>query len=391
MVSILAYCQPNPTNISGSRTHKGTITITGTAFGIKPTAAPRLMDWCDASGTSDLDTYYDRDDDCTSDFYRGAPVGGGSIPNPGDTDCEIAYKTLPWKNHTSPDGRITKVIGTGHTTSNGSWIGSTNADMMFTIPEWNADTLLLMYWYRADSNYSDEDSPSGENWKELTPNGSESGHSGCYLDGADGVTWGPCGNGCPNETYPGDVFYMGGSIPSCATGERVYTHNPMVAWTFFEHLWTPSGHYFYSTVGSGTVKGGWANVSIQGANPGNRPYSITMGGYNRFPRTGAVDNYRMWAGIYADDTFARVMLGNASTWSNCTIRVPQIPSAWSTSIITATVNLGSLDTENPIYLYVFDEDNISNSTGLLFIESTGNANKIIPGKAKVIPGNAKVY
>jgi hypothetical protein len=361
-----AISQPAINSISGNMIHKGTLTINGTGFGTKSPAAPRVVDWCDNSSTNNLDTFYSRDDDCTSSFYKGPPVGGGTIPNPGDTDCEVGYKPLPWKGFNSPDGRITKVIGTCHTTANGNWVGSQNADMFFTIPEWNSSTLFLMYWYCADPNYSNENNPAaGENWKELTPNGSESGHGGCYLDGIDGVTWGPCGGGCPNETYPNDVYYMGGSGPSCASGSRVFTHNPMIGWTHFEHIWDISGHYFYSTTGSGVVKGGWANVNIQGANPGNDPYSISIGGYNRFPRTSAVNNHRIWTGIYADDSFARVMLGNADTWTNCTIREVQIPQSWNSSSIECTINLGNFSESDTMYLFVFDENNNHNQTGFL--------------------------
>lgn len=59
-----------------------------------------------------------------------------------------------------------------------------------------------------------------------------------------------------------------------------------------------------------------------------------------------------WDNVYIDNTRARVVIGDASTYSTCTVREIQIPSAWSTAGITCTVNAGSLTGTN--YLYVID-------------------------------------
>jgi len=64
--------------------------------------------------------------------------------------------------------------------------------------------------------------------------------------------------------------------------------------------------------------------------------------------------YAYFDDVYLDNTLSRVMLGNANTYDDCTIREPQIPSAWSTSSITATVNLGGLASSGSAWLYVVD-------------------------------------
>ena len=64
---------------------------------------------------------------------------------------------------------------------------------------------------------------------------------------------------------------------------------------------------------------------------------------------------RMWVDdVYVDITWARVMLGNASTLSACTHVEPQIPSAWNTTEITATVNTGTFAANDTAYLFVVD-------------------------------------
>jgi len=67
--------------------------------------------------------------------------------------------------------------------------------------------------------------------------------------------------------------------------------------------------------------------------------------------------------IYVDTTQSRVEVGNASTWSGCTHREIQIPSAWSSSSITVTVNQGTFADSSGAYLYVVDSDGNVNSSG----------------------------
>jgi hypothetical protein len=56
--------------------------------------------------------------------------------------------------------------------------------------------------------------------------------------------------------------------------------------------------------------------------------------------------------VYLDNTWARVMLGNADTYAACTELDPQIPSAWADGSITFTVNTGQYSISDQAYLYV---------------------------------------
>lgn len=66
-------------------------------------------------------------------------------------------------------------------------------------------------------------------------------------------------------------------------------------------------------------------------------------------------DYRYWADdVYLDTTWARVMIGNASTFSASTIKEIQIPTSWSDGSVTVTVNSGSFGASDPAYVFVTD-------------------------------------
>jgi hypothetical protein len=67
--------------------------------------------------------------------------------------------------------------------------------------------------------------------------------------------------------------------------------------------------------------------------------------------------------IYIDNTQARVVVGNASTYGAVTHEEIQIPQAWSDSEVTVTVNRGSFSGEPELWLYVFDANGQYNAQG----------------------------
>lgn len=66
--------------------------------------------------------------------------------------------------------------------------------------------------------------------------------------------------------------------------------------------------------------------------------------------------------VYLDNSWSRVLIGDASTYSACTVRENQIPSAWGDDSITVSVNPGSLG-EGTAYLYVVDNNGDYNENG----------------------------
>ena len=82
--------------------------------------------------------------------------------------------------------------------------------------------------------------------------------------------------------------------------------------------------------------------------------------------------------IYFDVTQARVEFGNANTWAACTRRELQVPTQWSATSITVTVNRGQFSNTDPAYLYVVDSTGTISASG--FLVSGGAVQTAAPGK-----------
>jgi hypothetical protein len=78
---------------------------------------------------------------------------------------------------------------------------------------------------------------------------------------------------------------------------------------------------------------------------------------NTFTTTLYYDN------IYIDNSWARVEIGDADTYDNCTHREIQIPVTWESGHISLKVNPGSFDLNNSVFLYVFDGSGAVNAKG----------------------------
>jgi len=74
---------------------------------------------------------------------------------------------------------------------------------------------------------------------------------------------------------------------------------------------------------------------------------------------------RLWADdIYVDNTWARVILGNAATYSACSKLEVQIPISWNDGSISMMARTGGVFAQNSTaYLYVFDRDGSVNNAG----------------------------
>jgi hypothetical protein len=79
-----------------------------------------------------------------------------------------------------------------------------------------------------------------------------------------------------------------------------------------------------------------------------------------------------------DNTFSRVVLANNATYTSATIVEPQIPTVWSGSSITVTVNLGKLPDTGTAYLFVFDSNNRGNAVGYPVTIGGGSAPTAAP-------------
>lgn len=67
--------------------------------------------------------------------------------------------------------------------------------------------------------------------------------------------------------------------------------------------------------------------------------------------------------LYLDNTWTRILIGNASTFTASTHREIQIPSNWSTGSVTAIINQGSFTNGSTAYLYIVDASGAVNANG----------------------------
>ena len=87
--------------------------------------------------------------------------------------------------------------------------------------------------------------------------------------------------------------------------------------------------------------------------------------------------------IYIDSSWARVVVGDHSTWATSTHREIQVPSAWSTNSITITQHQGSFDSISGKYLYVVDSNGKVNANGFLLSSQSGGLPVQTPANVSV--------
>ncbi|HET7619146.1 MAG TPA: hypothetical protein VFK20_11600 [Vicinamibacterales bacterium] len=336
---------------SSTLTDAGTLTITGVNFGTKNPAAP--MVW-DDGGTSAS----------TSPFTHGynsvwshPDDTSGSQSN---TDCDEHYRTqaevvalgslaagMPMAH-----SHMTRYLTGAHCDS--PTAGASGVETVFggvSLP-FNVFTSVYEAY---DPNWCFQGEAAcpvevDNNFKDFTWStalGNTGPPSGYWYsvsnDGAASWSWGS------------DRFDMG-SGPS---GTNPFGHWRQVQWVM--HMARTGGSIAlyengtqrWDVTGVDSTQGDGSTGTDCGSY-GSPCFGWWIGGYYRPAERTSQRQY--FGDIYIDRTWARVILGNASTYASATTREPQIPSAWSSSSITVTVNLGALSAETA-YLYVCDSTN----------------------------------
>jgi hypothetical protein len=327
--------------ISGALDHKGTITISGSGFGSKTSAAPLV--WDDAT-ESDISKNWD-----------------GAWPNelPG-------YNTnyySPMRGINPPHSHDKRYIAGAHAAATGA-----GYDVIFfkVFSRQPFPSYIYASWYqRADDKWV---FGGDNNFKTFA-----------YSEG-----WGP---------YRANAWYTcyGPPHPSSNTDFAQWLTKSSPA------LSNPdvNGHNVWWGIGVNPMAGRWSKVEIafkvtdqtngyvrvwengrQVVNyagptdtfPGTQR-TIGIGGYARM--YGYPSNWRYWDDAYVDTTLSRVVLTDKPVLSQATIIENQIPSAWSDDSITATVNLGQFTQGQTAYLIVVDSSGTPSTTG--FAVTAGGA------------------
>ncbi len=170
----------------------------------------------------------------------------------------------------------------------------------------------------------------------------------------------PGSNGIRTSLSQFDFFLVAYSDPSLSSG-RVYDTVDVEAnkWHHFEAVVDASTGEFKS----------WFNGRLRGVAKFD-PAAMHQGLYS--PTIALLGNNGKQevlqemdvSEIYMDSSLQRVVLSNASEFDSLNNYELQVPMSWSDGEITFKANLGSLDISKPLYLYVYDQNGIANSTGV---------------------------
>jgi len=330
------------TGASGSSAHGGALTITGSGFGTKSTAAPIIWDNCDHTV------------DDTSQIT--AAGWTGAWPSAGTQAYRGQYRTAPYRTGmNAPHSRVGKYFAGAHGDNAGG-------DQGYNVMLWKNRTLgtfpnyTYACWYQrsddawvfglndADDNYKcyaygDGTSPYDANYfyTEYNPRPTSTSSSvGWKLSAGMGLD-------------PADFWGTGGLNPHAGT------------WSKVEHFFTISN---VANGGRLIIKENnvtYYDQTMRGDNVAGTGRNDGIGGFSR--NSGNGNNYRYFADIYLDYSLQHVMLGNASTLAACTVLEVCPPTAWSDTSVTVTVNRGALADSGSIYAYVYDAAGTANSTG----------------------------
>jgi hypothetical protein len=105
------------------------------------------------------------------------------------------------------------------------------------------------------------------------------------------------------------------------------------------------------------------NVGTDGPAVNKRPFIIGL--YDSWPPSDApvANMFGYYADIYVDNTFARVEIGDAPRYDDCTHREIQYPLSWGAGSIAIRVNQGAFAAGRTAYLFVVDDSGRVNPVG----------------------------
>lgn len=331
ILTSVAQAAPSISSVSGTITDGQSITISGSGFGSKSTAAPTL--WDDCSGTDPLDLW-----------TCGSPMTCHEADENNAT-YNINYRTpaAVGRGVALPHSHITKYLCGAHYYS----VGDGANVVIWKTVEVSPPCYTYVSWYRRiDPNWV---------WGDYDQNFKDA----CWCDT---LTEGPysCNNYLSHHDGNLYQYYTGYWDANVFSGYEVALEHERL-----ETKWVKTEWETYWSNSSGWMKV-WEDGVLKMHYAGD---TLTDGGPNLiaiegFFREISTENWRYMADIYIDHSIQRVLIGNASTLASCTtLREIQIPTAWSSTSITTTVNQGGFANGATAYLYVFDASGVANSTG----------------------------
>ncbi len=337
----LVSAAPAITSVSGAFTHGSTVTISGSGFGTKSTAAPVV--WDDAS---------------TGTYPTDNGKWDGAWPN-----CSANHQYDPryytpqelGRAVSLPHVNTTRYIAGAHWPSSDAYCGY-NVMLFKQVSRSWPFYVYSSWYYRVDPQYSSTN-PNHKMWDYSKGAEPYDLPYNWYIEYNPGLS-----NASSDVSWHllDDDGVLGGGHSRWWGGGGT---NPVTNWIKVEvevKLTNQTDGYVRVTE-DGIEKILLADVTTDGTNFGanSAPRTIAVGGY---AGSGGPNNWRYFADVYLDYSLSRVILGNAATYAASTIREVQIPSAWSNTSLTLTTNLGQF-TSGTAYIYVVDSSGAVNANG----------------------------
>lgn len=312
------HAAPVINSVNGIASQGSTISISGSGFGSKPTAAPVLWD----------------------DFEQG--TAGTIIQNRnaaiGKWDTGSGSENVRYSTSTPYAGRMA---------AEHDFVSAYNASLS---KNFTFQRLYMDFWIYTD--YRDKKSRNFKPWRFY--GGSDDslqlvwawycdGQALNRYDGSGGLNV----NDWPGNTYPNrswqhvQVIYQQ-SDPNKANGTVRHLIDGVVSGLNSDAVITRASNSQFNQIRIGHY---WAQDAISGC-PANSGATVK------------IDN------VYIDTSWARVELGNASTYAASRVREVQIPVSWSSNQVQVKLNAGRFTQGDTAYLYVTDVNNVTNTTGI---------------------------
>ncbi len=365
---VSASAAPSISGTSGTWSHGGTVTVNGSAFGTKSTAAPLV--WDDATGATLLDKWDGKYPNCSVDHRY-------------DTNYTAAIRGIGM-----PHARATKYIAGAHGST-----GSANSECGYDVGFWKHRPQMagypaytyFSYYFRVDDNFVFGLNDGDNNFKMASV---DQGH----VDALGSPFTMSVNIGVP-YTPPGSPQYV-----IYSTNERfdipdLNGHSGY--WNFNGNDWWGGGwtkveyEYKHSTPGTDGWLKVWEDGRIMvdyrgrfGLPPPENDTIQThlIGGYSRNYQinTTTGTNWRYYADVYYDTSAARVLLCQNNTYASRGICENQRPTSWSSTSAVVTVNAGRFANASTAYLYVCDSTGSCNSSGTPIVIASGGGDTTPP-------------
>lgn len=313
--SLNCYSAPIISEVSGTFSEGNSIVINGTGFGAKAHAAPLVWDRVD-----NISAY------STLNNGEVVPDGPGYIWGD-NTFNAIRYSTT--REHRTPHIQAHyHGVGDRVTMEFPEVLGGTNPS---TLRGTTTGEIYINYYLKLD----DDPARAGSNkvirvWDDIGGNGTRISWTNMHLiwSGSAEASWAD----------------WGGQVNNWNRVEMFVTANDnyVRTWTDGYLIHNPPSNFSKANNNYGL------NVALVG-------WDHNIGVYPEMN----VDISE----IYVDDTQARIEVCTSPTWSTCRNREIQIPSAWTNTSITFTVNQGLFSSGGAYYLYVIDEQGNVNANG----------------------------